>query len=255
MKTTGNTVLITGGSAGIGFEIARLFTEKGNRVIITGRDETRLRGAAAQLPGATALVSDVGSEADVNALVGRLQADFGDLNVVVNNAGRAFVYDLTDPAAGAFNKAAEEMHTNYLSVIRLNEKLLPLLKQQPAAALVHVSSIVAFVPGPLVTYAASKAALHSYTQALRVVLEDTSAVKVFELMPPLVDTGFSREIGGASGLPPRAVAEALLAGLEKDQYEIRVGATEQVYQLYRTSPEDALRAMFASRKRAKAQND
>jgi uncharacterized oxidoreductase len=135
------------------------------------------------------------------------------------------------------------MHTNYLSVIRLNEKLLPLLKKQSEAAIVNVSSIVAFVPGKLTaTYSASKAALHSYTQALRVALTDTT-VKVFELMPPLVDTEFSTEIGGHLGIPPSQVADEFLAALEIDNYEIRVGNTELLYQLYLSSPVEALKFM------------
>jgi uncharacterized oxidoreductase len=240
MKTTQNTVLITGGSAGIGFEIARLFTQLGNRVIITGRDEKRLQQAATQLPGVTYLISDVSKEADVNALP--------DLNVVINNAGRAILYDISDSSSQAYEKAADEMHTNYLSVIRLNEKLLPLLKKQAEAAIVNVSSIVAFVPGALVGYSASKAALHSYTQSLRLALAESSAIKVFELMPPLVNTAFSQPIGGANGIPPRVVAEALVESFEKEEYEIRVGQTEQIYQLYCSSPTDALLAMNQSRK-------
>lgn len=118
----------------------------------------------------------------------------------------------------------------------------------------NVSSIVAFVPGTLVGYSASKAALHSYTQALRLLLEETTAIKVFELMPPLVDTEFSRPIGGQNGIPPRLVAEAFVAALATDEYEIRVGATEQIYQLFRSSPEAALHALFQSRKQAQPQN-
>jgi uncharacterized oxidoreductase len=250
MKTTGNTVLITGGSAGIGLEIAKLMSQNGNRVIITGRDESRLQQAVAQMTHATYLVSDVSKEADVQALVQIIKADFPDLNMVINNAGRAILYDITDPEAQAFDKAADEMHTNYLSVIRLNEKLLPLLKNQASAAIVNVSSVVAFVPGSLVSYSASKAALHSYTQSLRQALHATSAIQVYELMPPLVDTEFSQAIGGAHGIKPQVVAEAFLDSLEKEEYEIRVGNTELIYQLYRSSPADALRAMQASRTQA-----
>lgn len=131
MKTTGNTVLITGGSAGIGLELAKLLIQNNNKVIITGRNEERLQQALAQLPHATAMVSDISQEADVNELVQKVTSDFPDLNLVINNAGRALLYDITDPAAGAHAKAADEMHTNYISVIRLNEKLLPILKKQP----------------------------------------------------------------------------------------------------------------------------
>lgn len=246
MKTTNNTVLITGGSAGIGFEITKLLSEKGNDVIITGRNKERLQQAASKLKHVTAIASDVSNEADVNHLVDKLSADFPALNMVINNAGSAFVYDLSKDT-GAFANAQEEMLTNYLSVIRLNEKLLPLLKLQPYAAIVNVSSVVAFVPGSLSTYSASKAALHSYTQSLRMALEETS-VSVFELMPPLVDTAFSAPIGGHNGIAPSAVAAQVFEALQNDVFEIRVGNTEQVYRLFLSSPEEALHLMNANRK-------
>lgn len=175
-----------------------------------------------------------------------LTTHFPALNVIVNNAGRAILYDLGN-SENAFDKAADEILTNYLSVIRLNEKLLPQLKKQEEAAIVNVSSIVAFVPGVIPTYSASKAALHSYTQSLRISLEETS-VKVFELMPPLVDTEFSKVIGGHRGVQPSVVAEDLLKALASDNYEIRTGDTENIYRLYLSSPGEALKAMNARRK-------
>jgi uncharacterized oxidoreductase len=247
MKTTQNTILITGGSAGIGFEIARLLTEKDNHVIILGRNQERLEKAAAQLKNITAIVCDVTKENDINNLVTRIAKEFPQLNMLINNAGNAFVYKLS-ASANAFDKAADEMLTNYLSIIGLTEKLLPTLTQQGEAAIVNVSSIVAIVPGHnLPTYGASKAALHSYTQSLRFTLAQTTAIKVFELMPPLVDTEFSKEIGGSNGIPPLVVAQDLLTALENDEYEIHVGQTKDMYQLYLSSPADALQAMNAAR--------
>ncbi len=242
MKTTNNTILITGGSAGIGFETAKLLSEKGNHVIITGRDETRLKQAASRLQNVTALASDVSKEADVKALVAKLNAEFPGLNVVINNAGHALLYDIAEEGVNGIEKAADEMNTNYLSVIRLNELLLPLLKKQAEAAIVNVSSIVALVPGSLAGYSASKAALHSYTQSLRFALEET-AVKVFELMPPLVNTGFSQAIGGANGIPPSEVANDLLDALESNTYEIHVGNTAHLFKLFLSSPADAFNQM------------
>ncbi|MEI9935219.1 MAG: SDR family NAD(P)-dependent oxidoreductase [Ferruginibacter sp.] len=252
MKTTNNTILITGGSAGIGFEIAKLFSAKGNHVIILGRNEERLQKAAAQLKNATAIAEDVSNAADIDQLVKRLKDDFPNLNIVINNAGRALVYNLVTENVNAFDKAQDEMLTNYLSIIRLNEKLLPVLKQQKDAAIVNVSSVVAFVPGSLSTYSASKAALHSYTQALRIALEKVSGVKVFELMPPLVDTEFSAPIGGSNGIHPSVVAERLLTGLEKDEYEIHVGQTEDIYRLYLSSPQEALNFLNNHRQQVEA---
>ncbi len=244
MKTSKNTVLITGGSAGIGFEIARLFSEKGNHVIITGRDKHRLEEAAAKLPNVTAIVSDVSNAVDTELLVNRIKKEFPSLNLVINNAGAASAYKLTDNNAGAFENAGKEMLTNYLSVLRLNEGLLPVLAKQSEAAIVNVSSIVAIVPNfNMPTYAASKAALHSYSLSLRLTLAKTTGIKVFELMPPLVNTAFSKEIGGANGIPASVVADDLLAALENDEYEIHVGGTAQLYELYLSSPEGALTAM------------
>lgn len=243
MKTTQNTILITGGSAGIGFEIAKQFDQKGNHVIITGRNEDRLQKAAAQLKNVTAIACDVTSEEDVNRLVDKLYTDFPALNILINNAGNAFYYKL-EAEVNAFDKAREEMLTNYLSIIRLTEKLIPLLSKQENSAIVNVSSIVAFAPNhTLPTYAASKAALHSYTQSLRITLERSSTTKVFELMPPLVNTDFSQAIGGANGIAPSVVADDLLNALENDEYEIHVGDTAQIYALSLSSPASALAAM------------
>jgi len=242
MNTKNNTVLITGGSAGIGLEIARLLSSSGNKVIITGRDRQRLNHALDRLTNVTGINSDVSKKADVEALVATLNKDFPGLNMVINNAGRALAYDLAN-SEGAFEKAEDEMLTNYLAVIRLNEKLLPLLKKQKDAAIVNVSSLVAFVPGSLATYSATKAALHSYTQSLRIALSRSTAVKVFELMPPLVDTEFSAPINGKNGIPASKVAHDFMEAMEKDIYEIRVGRTQMLYELYLKSPAEALKAM------------
>ena len=242
MKTINNTVLITGGSAGIGFEIAKTLSEKGNKVIITGRNADRLNEAVARLSNVTGIVCDVTNEEEVNQLTSRLHADFPDLNLVINNAGKAYVHTLT--SGKAFEQAGDEMLTNYLSIIRINEKLLPILSTQKEAAIVNVSSIVAFVPNNIAaTYGASKAALHSYSQSLRIILAKSGNVRVFELMPPLVNTDFSQEIGGANGISPAVVAEDLVNALQTDQYEIHVGRTANIYELFHSSPADALLAM------------
>lgn len=244
MNTTNNTILITGGGSGIGFQIARLFAEKGNQVIITGRNENKLLEAASKLKNAVVVVSDVSNEQDVNVLVAKMEHDYPALNIVINNAGRSILYQLDSDAVNGFDKATEEMTTNYFSVIRLNEKLLPLLKKQTSAAIVNVSSISAFVPAHVLpTYSASKAALHSYTQALRVTLAKSTSIKVFEIMPPLVDTEFSTEIGGTNGIKPSVVAEDLLKAIGEEVYEIHVGATADLYELFRSSPEAALKVM------------
>ncbi|RNL52629.1 SDR family oxidoreductase [Pedobacter jejuensis] len=248
MKISQNTVLIIGGTAGIGLEIVKQLTALDNHVIVTGRNAARLDSALAGIKNVTAIPFDVSKANEVSNLVERIEKDFPKLNMVINNAGRAILYNLADNNQDAFANAEDEMLTNYLSIIRINQKLLPILKEQAESAIVNVSSVVAYVPGiTLPTYAASKAALHSYTTSLRLSLRDTS-VKVFELMPPLVDTEFSKEIGGQNGIKPAVVADEFIAALAKDEFEIRVGDTAKIYELFRQSPVDALNVMNTNRK-------
>jgi uncharacterized oxidoreductase len=243
MNIINKTVLVTGGGSGIGLAIAKTLTEKGNRVIIVGRTETRLQAAASQLPGVTAIAADINNAADLARLVQQVQADFGDLSVLINNAGQASAYELS-VGANAFEKASAEIATNYLAMIRLTELLLPVLSAQPEAAIVNVSSIVAYAPNANIsTYSASKAAVHSYTQSLRHALAKDTNIRVFELMPPLVDTEFSAEIGGENGIPPQQVADELLTGLANGDDEIRVGQTAGFYEFSRASPAEAFASM------------
>lgn len=244
MKTTNNTVLVTGGSAGIGLAIAQNLSEAGNQVIILGRNKERLDKAVASLKNVTGIVCDVADETSVNQLVDTLHKDFPKLNIVINNAGAAGVGEL-GAGVSVVTTAAEEIKVNYLSVVALNEKLLPLLKQQEEAAIVNVTSIVAFAPNRFIpTYSASKAALHSYSQILRYTLQKASSnVKVFELMPPLVNTEFSKEIGGENGIPPQQVATDLFNAFKNDEFEIHVGATADIYKAFLISPQTALEAL------------
>lgn len=243
MKTTGNTILITGGGSGIGFETAKLLAKKGNKVIITGRNTKKLEEAVKHIDNGSFITCDVTDEKQVQQLVEAIESQFGSLNMLMNNAGQAFLYKLGEDQS-AYKHASNEITTNYLATILLTDSLLPLLKKQPEAAIINVSSIVAFAPGLMLpTYSASKAALHSYTKILRLSLSQTSAVKVFEVMPPLVDTEFAKDIASENKITPLAVAEELVDGLESDTYEIRVASTKDFYKHYLSSPEHALLSM------------
>lgn len=243
MKTTNNTVLVTGGGSGIGFEIARRFQSTGNKVILVGRSETKLKEAAAQLPGTDYLVADVTDRASVANLVVQLTATYPDLNILINNAGKAYKHFL-DQGIDTQALAREEMETNYLAAVYLTDLLLPHLKQQQEAAIINISSIVGFVPAlSIPTYSASKAALHSYTQALRLTLAATAPqLQVIEVMPPLVDTAFAAALQGDK-IKPRQVADELWTALENNQTEVHVAGTAKLYQLFLQSPAAAARAL------------
>ena len=229
MKTTGNTVFISGGSAGIGLAIAKKLSAAGNRIIINGRNEERLQNALKELDNAIAIQGDLSVEADRVRIATQLKELYPDVNIIVNNAGAAFSY-LLNETENAHEKAAVEMNTNYFSVIHFTELLLPHLAQKTEAAVVNISSISVFGSHKLLpTYGATKAALHSYTVALRYTLEEEKNVQIYEVYPPLVDTQFSAEIGGANGIPPSEVADELFIALENNQFDVPVGDTKNYF--------------------------
>lgn len=244
MNISNRTILITGGGSGIGLETAKLLNEKGNKVILAGRTEQKLKKALESLSNASYIVCDITKENDIESLVFKIKEEYKDLSVLINNAGNAFVYTHGEDA-NSFEKAQDEIFTNYLSTLRLTERLLGVLKAQPDAAIVNVTSILAFSPMAILpTYSDSKAALHSYSLSLRYTLAKDTAIKVFELMPPLVNTEFSKDIGGeANGIPPAEVAEGLVNGIENDTPEIYIGQTAGFRDYFLSSPVDAFKML------------
>lgn len=232
MKTSGNTIFISGGSAGIGLAIAKKLSAAGNKIIINGRNEERLQKALKELDNAVAIQGDLSVEADRIRIAKELKEDYFGVNIIINNAGAAFMNDLGDDANNAAEKAYQEMNTNYISVIDFTALLLPQLLKQQESAIINISSIAVFRSNKyLPTYSASKAALHSYTQGLRDTFVENEKIGIYEVYPPLVNTEFSAEIGGANGIPPSEVADELFAALEKDQFEVPVGDSKKIYAL------------------------
>jgi uncharacterized oxidoreductase len=243
MNTSKNTILITGGGSGIGFETAKLFSKLGNTVILTGRSEEKLRSAIHLMDNAHYIAGDITTDADVNRLVKQVYTDFPGLNILMNNAGRAILHNVSDSTEAAAI-AREEMETNFFATVNLTTKFLPLLKNQHESAIINVSSIVAFAPGlTLPTYSASKAALHSYTQALRLSLRDELNLKVFELMPPLVDTEFAKDIPSDKKISPQQVAADLIQSIQTNQYEIRVASADMLYKNFLNQSDKAVLAI------------
>lgn len=187
MKPTGNTILITGGSSGIGRELAQQFHKLGNKVIIAGRRKRLIDDVTAANPGMTGYVLDIEDAEAIRAFAAKVAAEHPDLNVLLNNAGIMKVENLTpDPVDLSIAEAT--ITTNLLGPIRLTAALLPHLRKKPSSTIINVSSGLAFVPlAATPTYNATKAAIHSYTISLRHQLRNTS-VEVLELIPPSVQT-------------------------------------------------------------------
>lgn len=185
MKTSGNTILVTGGGSGIGRELARRWHDLGNTVIVAGRSEGPLTETAEGYANIHAMTLDVSDPADIERFARDVAARFPALNVLVNNAGIMRYEDVT--AKRDLADAEATIVTNLLGPIRLIDAFVEHLKGQDGAAIVNVSSGLAFVPMPkAATYSATKAAIHSYTISLRAKLE--GMVEVIELAPPAVQT-------------------------------------------------------------------
>ncbi|MCA0205509.1 MAG: SDR family oxidoreductase [Proteobacteria bacterium] len=188
MKPMGNTILITGGGSGIGAALAHRLHDQGNRIIVTGRRPEALAATIAGRANMAALPLDVADPAAIPAFAAEVTARHPDLNVVINNAGIMRTERLD--RRRDLSDAEATIATNLLGPIRLTDALIDHLQTRPDAAIVNVTSGLAFVP--LVTsptYSATKAAIHSYTQSLRVAL--AGKVEVIELAPPAVQTGLT----------------------------------------------------------------
>lgn len=186
MKTTGNTILITGGTSGIGLGLALRFHHAGNQVIVAGRRKALLDQIVAAHPGIAALELDVADPASISHASDVISANYPELNILVNNAGIMVGENLCTP--GDLKIAEETIAVNLLGTIRMVYAFLPQLMGKDNAAILNVTSALAFVPLPATpTYNATKAAVHSFSESLRVQLADTP-ISVIEIAPPGVQT-------------------------------------------------------------------
>lgn len=236
MKLTGRTILITGGSAGIGLSFAKHFAATGNVVLITGRNQAKLDAAAAEEPRLHTFRADAASIDDVKALADHVDTNFPALDVLFNNAG-VFIYRNLTTGQADLAELTKELDINVAGPIRTVSVLVDRLKKNNGT-IINVSSGLAYVPiqaAPI--YCATKAALHSYTITLRQQL--AGQVEVVELMPPAVKTELTAEIpdnGDFKLITTDELLKASLAGLKKGALEIRPGQANQLHWMSRIAP-------------------
>jgi uncharacterized oxidoreductase len=243
MKTQDNTILITGGATGIGFALAESLTNAGNKVIICGRREDKLKEARRRLPQIQIKVCDVSKEKERESLFKWTEGNYKDVNILINNAGIQRMIDLKKGAKSLL-AGEDEIATNLVAPVHLSAFFIPLLLKKNEAAIINVSSGLGFVPiAAMPVYCATKAAVHSFTLSLRYQLKDTP-IRVFEVVPPAVDTELGKGNAGEEeyeyrGIPPSEVAKAVLTGMANNECEIVVGEAKGLVTGSRSNPEQA----------------
>ncbi len=237
MKTNDNTILITGGTAGIGLALVSQFYALNNRIIVTSSNVENLEKLKLNFPNITTIVCDLGDFLAVKLLINRCLYEYSDINILINNAGIQYNYDWLSEKEG-YDKIANEIAINLTSPMQLAYGLLPILIQKREAAIVNVSSGLAFAPkksAPI--YCGTKAALHNATKAIRYQLEGTS-VKVFEIIPPLVDTAMTAGRGKGK-ISPEQLVDEFMPNFKNDKFESSIGKTKLLRFVQRILPKVA----------------
>ncbi len=241
MTLSDNTVLITGGTSGIGYELAKRLLALGNTVIITGRNAEKLKTAKAALPGVHTFQSDVSDAEDIVKLFEDVVKAFPSLNILINNAGEMRRILLQDPSI-TLQGITREVEINLMGPIRMVQQFLPHLKTKATAAILNVTSGLALVPFPISpVYGASKSGLRSFTKSLRVQLAGIS-VKVFELVAPAANTPLNDKFLSEEGFDPKSMmavdklVDATIKGIEHDTPEIYPGISKVLRIMSRIAP-------------------
>lgn len=224
MQLKNSTVLITGGTSGIGLEFVKQLTEQGANVIVTGRKLDALNETKKKFPKVQTFQSDVSNPQDIEQLYKDVTSQFPQLNIIINNAGLMRLIDLQDTTLDLEN-INREIATNLSGTIQMVHQFLPHLLKKKSAAIVNVSSGIAFMAYSVApVYSATKAGVRAYTQALRLQLQDTD-VKVFELIPPGVNTNLQNDWVLPTNPKMMMDADKLVSvaikGLLKDKRELK----------------------------------
>lgn len=243
MMLENKIILVTGGSSGIGAEIARQFRALGNDVVICGRDEDKLKNTAAQLD-AHPIRCDVAVVDDCRRMLADIELRFGRLDILVNCAGIMLMYDF-HARQDTPERLQREIETNAIAPLRLSHMALPLMHEGWEPAIVFVSSGLAYTPFPSTpAYSGTKALIHHSACALRHQLGKIG-IRVFELLPPVTDTPVAQgmDTGNFRKTPPAEVVAELISGMRKDKVEIAAGASKQLRLMSRIAPGFLFRQM------------
>lgn len=240
MALTNNTILITGGSSGIGLEMARQLIAGKNRVIICSSSLEKLQAAQKLLPELIIFPCDLSHREALQKMVDWITTRHSDLNILINNAATAHRINFTHEA-DLHEKFSTEISTNLWAPICLTHGLLPLLLKQNNPKIINITTGLVYAPrADYLFYNATKAALHSFTQVLRHQLRN-EPVKIIEVLFPVVDTPWHKGNTPRIAISPQKAVEEMIRGLENKQDEIKIGAVKMLYLLSRIAPKFAFR--------------
>jgi uncharacterized oxidoreductase len=220
MELSNRTVLVTGGTSGIGLGIAESFLRSKSKVIVCGRNKDKLSTVKDKFPDIIVLPCDVGNASQRKKLAEEVLRRFPSLDILVNNAGIQRYIDLKK-GYDELKSGEDEIAINFIAPVELTSLFIGHLMKRPSAAIINVSSGLGFMPMPNTpVYSATKAAIHTYSLVLRQQLKDTS-VKVIEIVPPMVDTDLNKEGRNAAHLKFRGISvseyiQTVMKGLEND---------------------------------------
>ena len=241
MELTKNTVLVTGGTSGFGYQFASQLLALGNTVIITGRNQSKLDQTKKQLPQVHTFQSDVSDSNAIIQLYKNVTQQFPELNMLINNAGEMHTINLQDPTIDLQN-IIREIEINLIGPIRMVQQFLPHLKTKKTAAILNVTSGLALVPFPIAPiYGATKSGLRSYTKSLRVQLKNTN-IKVFELVAPGANTPLNDKFENLDGfdsknnMEPDKIVQTAIKGLETNKFETYPGLSKVIKIMSRIAP-------------------
>lgn len=239
----GDIVLITGGSSGVGLQLAKELTQKGCKVLICGRTIEKLQQAQKEIPEIDIFQCDLSKIKDCNDLCNQIISKYPGLNILINNAAIVNKIDFrTDEFA--LPKAVEEFNINIMAPIRLIKILLPVIEKNKRSQIVNISTGLVYAPREIYPfYNATKAALHSFTQVLRMQLSKSSPTTITEVLLPVVDTPWHNGNPPKMAIPVDKAVSEMISKLEKGQTEIRVGKVELLHWLSRIAPQFAIKML------------
>ncbi len=240
MHLSNHKILITGGSSGIGLELATQLLKKNNHVLICGRNLQRLQAAKQQNPTLETFQCDLSIPEDCDRLVHWIQENHSDLNVLINNA--AIVHKsafLTDP--NALEKAQLEFQVNFMAPLRLIKKLASTLHQHITPTIINITTGLVYAPrADYSYYNATKAALHSFTQVLRIQLKNRN-FRVIEILMPAVNTPWHKGNPPKIAISTEKAVAMMLKELAAGKTEIKIGKVKLFHFISRLSPRFALK--------------